>query len=67
MVEAQACITKCAIRKKGIEGKVREVDMAPTIVPEGDMTRPIKREKLFEVDLRPKWLPRFTMDSAVLH
>jgi hypothetical protein len=48
--------------EKGIEGTLKEVDMTPIIVPEGDMTRPIKRENLFQVDLTRKWLPRLTVE-----
>ncbi|MGH8727513.1 MAG: hypothetical protein ACREV9_05040 [Burkholderiales bacterium] len=47
---------------KGIEGTLREVDMTPIIVPEGDMTRPIKRENLYKVNLTGRWLPRLTIE-----
>lgn len=47
---------------KGIEGTLREVDMTPIIVPQGDMTRPIKRENLYKVDLTGRWLPRLTIE-----
>lgn len=47
---------------QGIEGTLKEVDMTPIIVPEGDMTRPIRRENLFPVDLSHNWLRRLTID-----
>lgn len=46
----------------GIEGALREVDMTPIIVPEGDMTRPIKRENLFTSDPSGHWLPRLVIE-----
>ncbi len=47
---------------KGFEGVLREVDMTPIIVPEGDMTRPIKRANLFVSDPSGHWLPRLTIE-----
>jgi hypothetical protein len=46
----------------GFEGALREVDMTPIIVPEGDMTRPIKRENLFTSDPSGHWLPRLVIE-----
>lgn len=46
----------------GFEGTLKEVDMTPIIVLEGDMIRPIRRENLFPVDLTRKWLPRLTIE-----
>ena len=46
----------------GFEGALREVDMTPIIVPEGDMTRPIKREGLFVSDPSGHWLPRLVIE-----
>jgi hypothetical protein len=47
---------------KGFEGALREVDMTPIIVPEGDMTRPIKREGLFVSDPSGQWLPKLVIE-----
>ncbi len=47
---------------KGFEGVIREVDMTPIIVPEGDMTRPIKREGLFVSDPSGHWLPKLVIE-----
>lgn len=47
---------------RGFEGMLREVDMTPIIVPEGDMTRPIKREALFASDPAGHWLPRLVIE-----
>jgi hypothetical protein len=46
----------------GFEGALREVDMTPIIVPEGDMTRPIKRENLFVSDPTGHWLPKLVIE-----
>jgi hypothetical protein len=46
----------------GFEGVIREVDMTPIIVPEGDMTRPIKRENLFTSDPSGHWLPKLVIE-----
>jgi hypothetical protein len=46
----------------GFEGAIREVDMTPIIVPEGDMTRPIKREGLFVSDPSGHWLPKLVIE-----
>jgi hypothetical protein len=46
----------------GFEGALREVDMTPIIVPEGDMTRPIKREGLFVSDPSGHWLPKLVIE-----
>jgi hypothetical protein len=46
----------------GFEGALREVDMTPIIVPEGDMTRPIKRENLFTSDPTGHWLPKLVIE-----
>ncbi|MGB8338699.1 MAG: hypothetical protein WCD07_10625 [Burkholderiales bacterium] len=46
----------------GFEGTLREVDMTPIIVPEGDMTRPIKRQELFVSDPSGHWLPKLVIE-----
>ncbi len=46
----------------GFEGALREVDMTPIIVPEGDMTRPIKRENLFTSEPSGHWLPKLVIE-----
>ncbi|MEY4728882.1 MAG: hypothetical protein RL020_40 [Pseudomonadota bacterium] len=46
----------------GFEGALREVDMTPIIVPEGNTTRPIKRENLFTSDPTGHWLPKLVIE-----
>jgi hypothetical protein len=46
----------------GFTGILREVDMTPIVVPEGDRRRPIRREHLLPADPRGHWLPELVIE-----